>query len=96
MEKEVIPLPAENRVLPGKATDDTLLHPIPIHGPKKVFQARQASLFIFIDDPEPFIPATEKRTVFLNFFREKMRMDIDDHGLSCDQETCSLPGICAG
>jgi hypothetical protein len=67
-EKEVIPLPAEGRIFPGEATDDTLLHAIAIHGTKKVLQAGQACLFIFIEDPEPFIPATERRTVLLNFF----------------------------
>ena len=96
MEKEIIPLPAEKRVLPGKAADDTLLHPISIHGPKKVLQARQARPFIFIDDPEPVIPATEKRTVFLNFFREEMRMSIDDNGPSCAMDKRSLPDFYAG
>jgi hypothetical protein len=81
MEKEIIPLPAERRVFPGEPADDTSLHPIPVHGPKKVLQARQARPFIFIDDPEPFIPATEKRALFPDIFREEMGMSIDDHGL---------------
>jgi hypothetical protein len=79
MEEVIIPLPAESRVFPGKSTDDALLYAIPIHSPKKVFQAGDARPFISIDDPESFIPATEKGALFPDFIREEMGMSINDH-----------------
>jgi hypothetical protein len=80
MEEVIIPLPAESRVFPGKSTDDALLYAIPIHSPKKVFQAGDARPFISIDDPESFIPAAERWAFLPDFIREKMGMNIDDQG----------------
>ena len=80
MEEVIIPLPAKSRVFPGKSADDTLVDTISIHGSKKVFQAGDTRPFISIDDPEPFIPATEEVALFPDFIREEMGMSINDHG----------------
>jgi hypothetical protein len=79
-EKVIVSLPAEPWVFPREPADDASLHSIPIHIPKKLFQAGHARPIILVNEPESFIPAAERWAFLPDFIREKMGMNIDDHG----------------
>jgi hypothetical protein len=78
-EKVIVSFPAEPWVFPREPADDASLHSIPIHIPKKFFQAGNARPVILVKEPESLIPAAERGALFADFIREKMGMKIDDH-----------------
>jgi hypothetical protein len=80
IEKVIVSLPAEPWVFPREPADGASLYSIPIHISKKLFQAGYARPIILVKEPESFIPAAERWTFLPDFIREKMGMNIDDHG----------------
>jgi hypothetical protein len=78
-EKVIVSFPAETWVFPREPTDDASLDSIPIHTPKKFFQAGNARSIILVNEPESLIPAAERWAFFTDFIGEKMGMNIDDH-----------------
>ena len=79
VERIIIALSAEPRVFPGKSADHTGIHPLPVHGLEKLFQACYAGLRLLVYDPKPFISLAEEMAVLPNLLWEKMGVRVNNH-----------------